>query len=65
MTVMDVNEIRRLIVTVASRTRYYGTADPRTMQARRDLLTAKIAAAEAETARLRKELASMPEVVAA
>jgi hypothetical protein len=53
MARMNVSEVRRLALTLASRTYRYGEADPRTVQARRELAEAKAQAAEAEAARLR------------
>lgn len=61
---MDANT-RKLLVTKASRTRFYGPEDPRTIDAARALLQARIDAAEAEAARLRALLAAMPGAVPA
>jgi hypothetical protein len=53
-------EIRRAQGRKAISMRFYGPDDPRTIAAARELVEAKIRAAEAEAARLRELLAAMP-----
>ncbi len=53
MARMNVSEVRRLALTLASRTYRYGPDDSRTVEAARALAEAKADAAETEAARLR------------
>ncbi len=57
---MKTGGVRRLSLRKASYVRHYGPDDPRTVSAARDLLVAKIAAAEAGLASMREELGRLP-----
>jgi hypothetical protein len=53
MATTNVTEVKRRSLTLISRTHRYGTADPRTVQAARELAEARADAAQAEASRLR------------
>jgi uncharacterized membrane protein YqiK len=53
MATTNVTEVKRLSLTVISRTHRYGPADPRTVKAAQELAEARADAAEAEATRLR------------
>jgi hypothetical protein len=58
-------EVRRAQGRKAIAMRHWGPDDPRTVAAARELVQAKIRAAEAEAVRLRALLAAMPDGAAA
>jgi hypothetical protein len=62
MNVSGAKSLTLLRNTLASYTRWYGPGDPRTRAVERDLTAGKLAAAQAEVARLQAQLDAMPDV---
>lgn len=56
MRYMEDPDVKRWRLTVYTRTRCYGEADPRTIEAARELARARVTAAEAVVARWQAEL---------